>query len=65
MTFRGCGDLRLASPRAYDAAKTEDLALAVACIHERFPQAPLFLVGWVTEKGWWWWWKEQRAGTQP
>lgn len=45
MTFRGCGDLRLSSPRAYDASKTDDLALSVARIHERFPQAPLFIVG--------------------
>lgn len=45
MTFRGCGDLKLSSPRAYDASKTEDLDLAVSLIHERFPRAPLFLVG--------------------
>ncbi len=45
MTFRGCGDLRLSSPRAYDAGKTEDLDLAVSLIHSRYPEAPLFLVG--------------------
>lgn len=45
MTMRGCGDLTLSTPRAYDASKTEDLDLAVVRVHERYPQAPLFLVG--------------------
>ena len=45
MTMRGCGDLTLSTPKAYDACKTEDLDLAVSRIHERYPQAPLFLVG--------------------
>lgn len=25
MTFRGCGELMLTSPQAYDACKTEDI----------------------------------------
>jgi hypothetical protein len=45
MIFRGCGDLILTSPQAYDASKTGDVALAVNTIHARFPDAPLFLVG--------------------
>lgn len=45
MTMRGCGDLTLSTPKAYDACKTEDLDLAVSRIHKRYPQAPLFLVG--------------------
>lgn len=45
MTFRGCGDLTLTSPYAYDASNTADLSLAVDTIHGRFPDAPLFLVG--------------------
>lgn len=45
MTYRGCGSLNLSSPQAYDAATTNDVALAVETIRTRFPTAPLFMVG--------------------
>lgn len=65
MTMRGCGDLTLSTPRAYDAAKTEDLDLAVSRIHERYPQVPLFLVGCVCMCGCWGRWIGEGRGGMP
>jgi predicted alpha/beta-fold hydrolase len=42
---RGCGGIRLKSPQAYSAGYTEDHRQAIAHIARRFPEAPLFGVG--------------------
>eukprot|EP00727_Mastigamoeba_balamuthi_P002445 m51a1_g12198 hypothetical protein (397) ;mRNA; r:46794-48693 len=45
MIARGLGGIKLRSWRPYNAGWTEDVRQAVATVRARYPQAPVFLVG--------------------
>ncbi|CAN0170596.1 unnamed protein product, partial [Scytosiphon promiscuus] len=45
MNHRGCGGTLLTSGWAYNGAFTGDVRLAVNHIHGRYPDAPLYAVG--------------------
>lgn len=45
MHFRGCSDEPNRLPRSYHSGETTDLAYVVSLLHQREPDAPLFVVG--------------------
>ena len=45
MNFRGCSGEINRLPRSYHAGETQDPGFIISRIHERFPGAPLFAVG--------------------
>ena len=42
---RGCGGLKLASPRPYSQLDTDDVQTAIAGLRKMYPDAPILLAG--------------------
>ena len=42
---RGTGDTILTTPIAFNAAKTGDCRQAIRHLHEKYPKAPIFAIG--------------------
>eukprot|EP00951_Prasinocladus_malaysianus_P035821 scaffold372431_cov40-Prasinocladus_malaysianus.AAC.1 len=43
--FRGCGGLKLTSPKGYSAAYIDDVRMAIETLKDMYPKAPLAAIG--------------------